>query len=261
MKIAVSKIGLTAPGLTDWNQAQGVLCGHAPYRETELTLAKPARLPANERRRTTPLVRLTFQAAEQAAEDCPVPPTELAMVFGSSGGDTHVIHRICTALLAPERTVSPTQFHNSVHNAAAGYWSIATGAVGPCTTMSVYDDTVGAALLEAAALIHEENKSVLCVVCDQKPPPPLLAKRPLTAPFAAALLLRPPAGQPDCITLEIRPGEGAETSLSDPGLEALRLGNPAARILPVLQALARGDTAEVLLPAPGAPVSVRPLPA
>ena len=37
-----------------------------------------------------------------------------------------VIHEICEALATDEREVSPTRFHNSVHNASAGYWGIAT---------------------------------------------------------------------------------------------------------------------------------------
>ena len=38
-------------------------------------------------------------------------------------GDT--IHAVCTALTEPDYPVSPTRFSNSVHNAPAGYWSIA----------------------------------------------------------------------------------------------------------------------------------------
>ena len=37
-------------------------------------------------------------------------------------------------------------------------------------------------------------------------------------------------------------------SISDPALEALRLGNPSARSLPLLSALARGEAATIVLP-------------
>lgn len=250
MKVSLASAGLTAPGLARWRDAQLILRGEQAYRQTELELDKPRRLPPNERRRTTPLVRLAFQAAEQIAEDCPVPLQDLAMVFGSGGGDTRVIHQICTALFTPERAVSPTQFHNSVHNAAAGYWSIATGAAGPSTSLSAYDDTVGATLLEAAALAREEEIPVLCMACDQRPVPPLLAKRPLVAPFAAALLLLPAGAGNARANLTLEPTDAPETRLADPGLETLRLGNPAARMLPLLQALALGGTEPVVLPAP-----------
>ncbi len=46
-------------------------------------------------------------------------------VFACSGGDTDVINRLCSALMLPGCPVSPQQFVNSVHNAPAGYWSIA----------------------------------------------------------------------------------------------------------------------------------------
>lgn len=267
MKLLLAGIGLATSGMPLWREARAVLRGTVSYRGTELADQKPARLPPNERRRTTPLIRLAFQAAEQAAVMCPLPLEDLALVFGSSGGDTRVIHQICSALAEPERIVSPTQFHNSVHNAAAGYWSIATRACGATTCLSAYNDTVGAALLEAGALVCEEGSPVLCVCCDHRPVPPLLAKRPTLAPFAAALVLLPQpdaagAGDPAAIaTLELATTEAEETGMRDRALEALRLGNPAARVLPLLQALASDEGGAVVLPAPGRNLSVRVIPA
>jgi hypothetical protein len=39
----------------------------------------------------------------------------------------------------------------------------------------------------------------------------------------------------------------APTKMADAALEGLRRGNPAARSLPLLQALARGDRAELVM--------------
>lgn len=267
MKALVAAIGLATAGLPRWQEAGAVLRGAAPYCAAELAEEKPLRLPPNERRRTTALIRLAFQAAEQAAANCPVPLAELALVFGSSGGDTRVVHQICSALATPERAVSPTGFHNSVHNAAVGYWSIATRAHGPSISLSAHDDTVGAALLEAGALVYEERLPVLCVVCDHRPIPPLLAKRPTLAPFAAALVLLPwceavAVGSCGSVaTLELATTDAAPTTLSDRGLDALRLGNAAARVLPLLQALAAPSGGFVVLPAPGRNLGVRVIPA
>ena len=52
----------------------------------------------------------------------------LATVFTASGADGDNCHEICQMLATADRQISPTRFHNSVHNAPAGYWSIATGA-------------------------------------------------------------------------------------------------------------------------------------
>ena len=59
------------------------------------------------------------------------------------------------------RMVSPTKFHNSVHNASTGYWSIATGSHFAANAISAYADTVAASLLEGAVQAVEEDLPVL----------------------------------------------------------------------------------------------------
>ena len=56
---------------------------------------------------------------------------DAAVVFASGDADGENLHHILESLATPEHEVSPTRFHNSVHNAAAGYWNIATGARTP----------------------------------------------------------------------------------------------------------------------------------
>ena len=130
------------------------------------------------------------EAMQQAEADA----REVATVFASSDGETGVLDRLCTALAAPQRTISPTLFHHSVHNAASGYWGIATGSQQSSTALACYDSSFCAALLEAAAYAQIEERSVLLVAYDLPPPPPLYAARPLRGGFAAALLLtRTPA--------------------------------------------------------------------
>jgi hypothetical protein len=67
--------------------------------------------------------------------------------------------------------------------------------------------------------------------------------------FGTALVLSP--GRNDraiaSLTLAIADGTPPATAMADPALERLRLGNPAARALPVLAAIARGDTDTIRL--------------
>ncbi len=49
------------------------------------------------------------------------------------------------------------------------------------------------------------------------------------------------------LELAITDTAAAETPMTEPELERLRLGNPAARALPVLAALARGDGGTIRL--------------
>jgi hypothetical protein len=172
----------------------------------------------------------------------------LGTVFTSSSADTANCHAMCEALAQPERIVSPTRFTNSVHNAAAGYWHIAAGSRAASTSLAAFDGSFGAGLLEAAAQAAATGQPVLLVAADLPYPQPLQAVRPLPDAFGVALLLAP-AGAPAAIArlgLSLVPGDAALSHCADAGLEALRRGVPAARSLPLLQALARVDAREVL---------------
>jgi hypothetical protein len=76
--------------------------------------------------------------------------------------------------------------------------------------------------------------------------------RPFPAPFACALLLAlaPVAGSLASLDLELaeRGEEDRLPSFFAPGLEVLRAGNPAARVLPLLRVVAQGAGGVVRLP-------------
>lgn len=244
LQIYVDTVGLAAPGMNGWAQGREVLTGAQAYQAEDLPRYAPELLPPNERRRTTAVGRLAFQSAEEAIAGLNGAADGLAAVFASSGGDTDIVNLICGSLATPERPVSPTHFHNSVHNAAAGYWSIATGSRRPSTSLSAYDGSFAAGLMEAAVLCASEAQSVLLVAYDSVPKDPLHAKRPLTASFSSALLLRPQAGRDTLAALQLDYcRERPETGMQLAELETLRLGNPSARALPLLAALAQGGAA------------------
>jgi len=67
------------------------------------------------------VVKLALEWVCRQTTRAGVEPATLPSVFASSGGDGHNCHEICQALSLEERLISPTRFHNSVHNAAAGY--------------------------------------------------------------------------------------------------------------------------------------------
>ena len=164
---------------------------------------------------------------------------DFSVVFTSSDGDGDIVHRLCTALAAPGATVSPTDFHNSVHNAATGYWSIGAHSTAPSTALCAYDASFAAGLLEAACLVATEARTVLLVAVDLPYPPPLAAHRPVRHGFAAALALEPGS------QLEVSLASG-EASPLPANLEAFT-GNAAAACLPLLAALARPGGATVRL--------------
>jgi hypothetical protein len=236
-RCVVRAVGLAAPGLAGWAAAQPVLAGAAPYVATAETAYAPALLPPNERRRATPSVRLAFRAAEDAVTASGADARELASVFASSDADMGVLHRICAALAKEPRVISPTDFHNSVHNAASGYWSIGVGSTKPTTTISAYDASFTSGLLEAVALARELDRDVLMVAYDAIAPQPLAAKRPLALSAGVAMIVGP-AGTPGFGSLDLELAGDTETPCASPALEQLRMGNPALRALPLLELLA-----------------------
>jgi hypothetical protein len=108
-----------------------VLAGATEYRAAPTVLAPPVLLPPAERRRASRLVKAALGVGLEAINHAGADAAALATVFTSSSGDGHNCHALCETLASDDRQVSPTRFHNSVHNAAAGYWGIATGAMAP----------------------------------------------------------------------------------------------------------------------------------
>ena len=243
----IDGIGLIGPGLPDWPAARAVLRGEVPFVDCLVALPAPAALPPAERRRTGQIVRLSLAVGLEAVAASALDVAKLATVFSSSGADGENCHAICEALASADRQISPTRFHNSVHNAASGYWGIATGAMAPSTSICTFDATFGAALLEAASQVASLNQPVLLVACDTPYPEPLHSVRPLPSCFGVALLLAPQPSAQTLARIEAAFGRNEATTMSGSTLETLRRSIPAARSLPLLAAVARGATTSVTL--------------
>lgn len=243
MKAIVSGIGIVAPGIPDWESAKQLVATGKVWQYAEIEKYAPERLPRNERRRATRLTRMAFCAADQAVADAEV--SQVASVFASSCGDTDIVDAIARTLASADAPqLSPTQFHNSVHNSSGGYWSIATASRRPATSLSAWDDSAVAGLLEALLLLSDGEKQVLLVVYDTIPPKPLNKERGLKSDMAVALLLtREGTGT----SLLAEPSNQPASLNSHADLEALRLSNPAGRLLPLLELLAKGDGGDVVI--------------
>jgi hypothetical protein len=239
MRVYVEGVGLCGPGLDGWTASVPVLSGALDYAAAPTRLPPATLLPANERRRAVQTVKLALVVGAEALQAARREPGPT--VFASSGGDGDTIHQILSVLASPDRDVSPTRFHNSVHNAPAGYWSIATGSTSPSTSLCCHDESFAAGLLEAGVQARVEGTAVTLIAYDVQYPPPLHDARPLGAAFGVALVLAP-APTPAAfatIDLELEPGSAAANIVACPDLEAVRQATPAARSLPLLSALAR----------------------
>jgi hypothetical protein len=249
MRAFVEGVGLVGPGLQGWQPSRAVLAGERAYSPAAICVAASALLPAAERRRAGMPVRLALAAGLEAIDAAGLDAATLATVFASSSGDCDNVHEMCVSLATPERQVSPTRFHNSVHNAAAGYWSIATQCREPSTSLCGHDASFAMGLLEAASQVCVDGNPVLLIAYDHPYPAPLNAARPIGGAFGAALVLTAKASGRSIAALDIEfePRSAVATAIADGGLQALASSVPAGRGLPLLAALARSGEETVAL--------------
>lgn len=255
MEVSLLGVGLVAPGLPSWAEALPVLRGEAPYVPAPAVVPAPQRLPAAERRRAGAAVKIALSVADAACNAADRDPAQLATVFASSSGDGTNCHALCETLAhppGPDRLVSPTRFTNSVHNAAAGYWHIAVGSRHASSSVCAFDDSFGAGML--AALPQALAAPVLLVASDTPYPEPLHATRPLPDTMGVGLVFGPAqaSGAVARLRAALLPlaDAGVLGTCNAPALEDLRGRIPAARALPLLEALAHRRPARLVLPAP-----------
>lgn len=243
-------IGVFGPGFANWSEARQVLSGTAAYVRAGNAAPSSSLLPAAERRRATPSTRIALTAAQQALAHAGLAATNVPAVFGSSSGNPDIIHDICAMLAAGDYQISPTKFHNSVHNAASGYYSIAVASHRAVTSLCAFDGTAPAALLETAVQAIAAQTPVLMVCYDLPYPFPLSEARPTIDAWALGLVLAPAGFEPAIARLTFTDGSGQEaidTALTDAALESIRLGNATARMLPLFAALAQPSASEIVL--------------
>lgn len=242
MRVGLEAAGVVGPGLTGWPASREVLAGRVAYRPEPLAPFVPGILPANERRRVTATIRIALQAATETLAGCRHDPRDIASVFVSANGDLEISDRICSALTLAERPVSPIDFHNSVHNAPAGYWAIGTHCNRASTSISGGAASFAAGLIEAATQVLAEAQPVLLVAYDLPPPATLARPEHGGTPFAAGCLISPAAPAHGLGELVLRPvASTGDRGLANALLEALRAGSAAAQALLLLESIA-GET-------------------
>lgn len=184
--------------------------------------AAPLCLSANERRRAPVSVRLALRAAELACAQAGVDPERTASVFASEHGDLAIVDALCRTLASEPALLSPLRFHHSVHNAASGYWSIATGCRAPGTALAAGAHSFAVALLEATAQGMADGRPVLLVHVDTTPVGPLRSVVAARPPGAQALVLDTeprPGARP--LALQLQPGPTLSTASAQDLLRAM----------------------------------------
>ena len=244
----IEGVGFWASRLPGWETARAILRGEAAAPATAQTRPAPALLPPAERRRAPDTVAVSLEVAARACEMAKRDPKLMASVFASTHGDLAISDAICDTLAKTPLLTSPTKFHNSVHNAAAGYWTIGTGCLKPYTSLSGYTFTFGEGLLEAASQVLSEGSPVLYVAFDIEARGPVGTMQPSRGVFAGALVLSAEADDRALakLTFDVSDSDLSKPTQARAENAALVEGNAMSNGLPLFEALADGVERQVV---------------
>jgi hypothetical protein len=251
--VYIEGIGFWASRLPGWDAARSILRGEAVAPATPQTRPAPALLPPAERRRAPDTVAVALEVAARATEMSGRDPKAMPSVFASTHGDLAISDYMSATLAKTPLLTSPTKFHNSVHNAAAGYWTIATGCLKPYTSVSGYYFTFGEGLLEAISQALSEGGPVLFVAFDIEARGPVGTMQPSRGVFAGALVISPEASEGHLAQVAFEVCEEAQSAPTPARAQNATLvdGNAMANGLPLFEALADGverDLVQALAP-------------
>jgi Beta-ketoacyl synthase, N-terminal domain len=247
-EVVAEGVAFWASRLPGWDVARAVIRGEQAAPETAVTRPAPALLGPTERRRAPDTVAVALEVAARACAAAGRSPSELPAVFASTHGDLAISDYMCATLVETPALISPIKFHNSVHNAAAGYWSIGTSSHAPYTAISAFHHTFGTGLLEAAVQIACEQQPVLYVAFDVEAKGALSTMAPSRGLLGVALVLAPassarPGGRH--LTMRIVADEPGAATPPRSAAASLVADNALAPCMPLLEALA-GDAASTL---------------
>ena len=251
----IESVGYWNNGLPSWAHACAFVADGA-LPENAATKPSPQLLPPNERRRAPESVAVALDVALAACSAAGRDPATLPSVFTSTHGDLSITDYMCATLADDPRAISPTKFHNSVHNAAAGYWTIGAHCMQAATAISAYDASFAEGLLEALMQLDAGAEAVLLVGYDTGSVGPLLSVHDAGGLLGGALLLSRDG------TRDGKRGPRIRATLGDgeadaPGALGRHAGNnPMTPMLPLFDALASGATRATLNAGPGRAMTV-----
>jgi len=251
LSFRVEGIAFWAPSLPGWPVARAAFRGEGAPADPPAKRPAPEILAPAERRRAPDSVALALEVAGAAVRESGRDPATLPSIFTSAHGDLAVNDYMCTTLATQPTAISPTRFHNSVHNAAAGYWTIATGCRAASSALTAFGASFAAGLLEAATQCAADDRPVLLVAFDVQAAGALASVTTSEGLLAVALVIAPAgdggnAGGPGFeATLVSGPSHAAPLRSA----AALSLaGNAMADALPFFEALALGPAEALELP-------------
>jgi Beta-ketoacyl synthase, N-terminal domain len=231
-----------SPTLSDWTMARAAFRGEGGLLDPPMRRPSPELLAPTERRRAPDTVAIALEVASRAVAEAGQNPIELASIFTSAHGDLAINDYMCATLVNEPLAISPTKFHNSVHNAAAGYWTIGTGCMQASTALTAFTHSFAHGLLEAISQASSDRKPVLLVAYDIAACGALASVTESRGMLATALVLNPlPTSRSiGALRWSLPRGALAASPLSSAAARSLQ-ANAMADCLPLLERFAMGE--------------------
>jgi hypothetical protein len=237
--VFIEGVALWAPTLPGWEVARAAFRNEGPAADPPQRRPSPELLPPAERRRAPDTVALALEVASRAVGQSGHAAADLASVFTSAHGDLGITDALCSTLVSAPTLVSPTKFHNSVHNAASGYWTMGTGCMQASSAISAFRHSFAAGLLEACVQCAADERAVLLVGYDIEACGALACTAESRGLLALALVLAPARSERSVAALEWSLASGPTETLPLRTAAAMALaGNAMADGVPLFEALA-----------------------
>lgn len=192
------------------------------------------------RRGLSDVTRLFMHAAKLALEDAGSEPGELQVIFASAFGEIATAEALLMEAY-DQNGSSPARFRHSVHNTAAGLFSISTKNHLPCTAVAAGWDTTAMALIEARAQLALESERVLLVFAEESVPRAFSDEHDHGRLAAAFVLGRGATARHGALTnMRRAPVEPHDGSFVHPLAPALDLAHAIERRMPRTLRLSEG---------------------
>ena len=234
----VSGLAFWSSRLPGWEVAAPVLRGERTAPAEPSSRPVPTLLALTERRRAPDTVAVALEVAAAACRGAGIDPGTTPSVFASTHGDLTINDYMSRTLAESPALISPIRFHNSVHNAAAGYWTIATGCNEPYTALTAFNDTFGEGMLEALSQAACDDRPILFVAYDIEARGALASIVPSRGMVGAALVVAPRQGPNSIAQLRWRMAGRREPTRATAANEPLMQENSMGTCLPFLEAMA-----------------------
>lgn len=198
------------------------------------------------RRRTSLLTRMIVTALAEATHQGGAAHEQTRYIVVSSWGEIVTTVELLSQLAVPGGPISPTAFHNSVHNTATGYLSIASGNHWPSTALAAGPHALEIGLLEACAGLRSPDgpADALLILAEERLPSPF-ARDDADPSFALALHLSREPGRAGHASSLDRWLELAEQPAVEAELAATNeLPSLVSTMLPLLRAIAGAPMSE-----------------